>query len=300
MNTPDSLHTILDYIRWGASSFNKAGLFFGHGTDNAIDESITLVLHALHLPLDLDANYFASRITTEEQETIVKLLQHRIIKRQPAAYLTQRAWFAGLEFYVDQRVLVPRSPIAELITEGFAPWLDASNIHRVLDIGTGSGCIGIAIAMHFPNTNVDLIDISEDALAVARHNVAAFNLEERVQIYHSDLFQKLPTQRYDLIIANPPYVSTTELATLPVEYQREPCLGLAGGDDGLEIVRRILHEAATYLEPDGMLVVEVGTNTTALEQAYPQLPFLWLEFARGGTGVFMLSAKQLQDVQNIL
>jgi ribosomal protein L3 glutamine methyltransferase len=293
----DSLCTILDYIRWGTSRFNEAELFFGHGTDNALDESITLVLHALHLPPDFDPTYFDSHITSEEQKAVVTLLQRRIAERQPAAYLMQRAWFAGLEFYVDERVLVPRSPIAELIEEGFHPWLDAQNIQRVLDLGTGSGCIGIAIAMHLPDSTVDLADISEDALAVAKCNIEAFGLEDRVHIHRSNLFKDLAVTRYDLIISNPPYVATAELAALPKEYHKEPALGLAGGDDGLNLVRQILREASAYLKPDGALIVEVGSSAAALEQAYPEMPFLWLNFEHGGEGVFLLTAKQLGDFQ---
>ncbi len=291
--TPDSLHTILDYIRWGTSRFNGSQLFFGHGTDNALDEAASLVLHALHLPQDIPQLYLNAHITSKERKAIIELLQRRITERQPAAYLMQQAWFADLNFYIDERVLVPRSPIAELITDDFHPWLDTQNIHRVLDLGTGSGCIGIAIAHYIPNCIVDLADISEDALAVARYNVTSFGLEKRVQLYHSDLFTGLPETKYDLIISNPPYVPIAELETLPLEYQKEPTLGLAGGVDGLDIVRNILDVALNYLTLDGTLIVEVGTNSTALEQAYPEIPFLWLDFERGGEGVFLLTAKQL-------
>ncbi|KOR32675.1 SAM-dependent methyltransferase [Achromatium sp. WMS3] len=291
--TPDSLHTILDYIRWGTSRFNGSQLFFGHGTDNALDEAASLVLHALHLPQDIPQLYLNAHITSKERKSIIELLQRRITERQPAAYLMQQAWFADLNFYIDERVLVPRSPIAELITDDFHPWLDTQNIHRVLDLGTGSGCIGIAIAYYIPNCIVDLADISEDALAVARYNVTSFGLEKRVQLYHSDLFTGLPETKYDLIISNPPYVPIAELETLPLEYQKEPTLGLAGGADGLDMVRNILDVALNYLTLDGTLIVEVGANSTALEQAYPEIPFLWLDFERGGEGVFLLTAKQL-------
>lgn len=290
-----SLDTIRDFIRWGTSWFNKAQLHFGHGTDNALDEAVLLVLHALYLPLDLPSVYLDARLTLGEREAVLALLGRRVEERLPAAYLTQRAWFAGLEFYVDDRVLVPRSPLAELIEKELSPWLDPHNIRRVLDLGTGCGCIGIAMAMHLPHTEVDLTDFSEPALAVARHNIADFGLEGRVRALHGDLFESLKEERYDLILSNPPYVASAELAILPEEYQREPTLGLAGGIDGLDLVRRILRDARHYLAPGGAIIVEVGNSAATLEQAYPEIPFLWLEFERGGEGVFLLTTEQVEE-----
>lgn len=296
----NTLRTILDLIRWGASYFNAEHLFFGHGTDNAIDEAAALVLHALHLPSNLPPIYLNSRITKAERIAVLELLYKRITTRLPAAYLMQRTWFAGLEMYVDERVLVPRSPLAELIENNFQPWLDAQNIHTVLDIGTGSGCIGIAIAAHLPNVEVDLIDIAEAALEVAKLNVAKTGVEDRVQVLQSDLFQNLIGKSYDLIIANPPYVAASELANLPAEYQHEPVLGLAGGEDGLDLVRPILKHAHEYLEPHGTLIVEVGNSAATLAANYPQIPFTWLNFERGGDGVFLLTAEQLVQFHSLI
>lgn len=289
----ETLKTIRDYIRWGTSRFNEAKLYFGHGTDNALDEAITLVLHALHLPPDLPPAYLDARLTQAERQAVLSLLSQRIKQRQPAAYLTQQAWFAGIEWYVDARVLVPRSPLAELIENGFQPWLDMQKVYKVLDLGTGSGCIGIATALHFPTVTVDLTDISTDAIAVANRHITEFELEDRVQVIKSDIFADLGNKRYDLILSNPPYVASAELMALPTEYQREPAIGLDGGMDGLDIVRRILQQARQHLEPNGTLIVEVGNSAEALERAYPNVAFTWLAFERGGDGVFLLTAEQV-------
>ncbi len=293
----ESLTTVRDLVRWGASRFNEAGLFFGHGTDNALDESLALVLHALHLDHSLPAPFLDATVTASERGDVIDLLQRRLDERVPAAYLTHQARFAGLDFYVDENVLVPRSPIAELIAEGFAPWLDADSVTSVLDLCTGSGCIGIACAYAFPVAHVDLTDISPAALDVARINIARHGLEERVQPHLADVFEGLPAARYDLIVSNPPYVDAQDMATLPEEYRREPALGLAAGADGLDIVRRILRGAGDHLQPGGILVVEVGRSAGHLIEAFPEVPFLWLDFEQGGDGVFLLTADQVDEYQ---
>ncbi len=290
---PDGLYTIQDFVRWGASRFNAAGLFFGHGTDNALDEALHLVLYALHLPPDLPIPYRDCRLTPGERVAVTDLVERRISERKPAAYLTQRAWFAGLEFYVNEDVLVPRSPLAELIEAGFDPWIDAEGVSRVLDLCTGSGCIGIATAVYLPHVEVDLVDISAAALRVAETNLQNHDLSERVQTLESDLFSALAGRRYDIILSNPPYVGAEELAGLPEEYRKEPALGLAGGESGLDLVLRILSDAPGFLEDGGILVVEVGNTAAELMRHFPDLPFIWLEFERGGEGVFLLNRDQL-------
>jgi ribosomal protein L3 glutamine methyltransferase len=289
------LQTIRDLIRWGASRMSEAGLHFGHGTDNALDEAAALVLHALYLPPDLHAEYLQARLTPAEKQAVLQLLERRITERRPAAYLTGRAWFMGLPFHVDERVLIPRSPLAELIERHFAPWLsDSRQVNAILDLGTGSGCIGIACAYAFPEARVDLADVSADALDVARRNVVEHGLEDQIEVIQSDLFSALKGRRYDLIISNPPYVGLEELDNLPTEYHHEPRLGLVGGAQGADVVAEILRQAADYLQRDGLLIVEVGNAQYALCEAYPDVPFTWLEFERGGQGVFLLNAGQLR------
>lgn len=291
---PDGLISIQDFVRWGASRFNAAGLFYGHGTDNALDEAAELVLGALHLDHQLPVGFRDCRLTGAEREQVSALIERRITERLPAAYLVGRGWFAGLEFSINEHVLVPRSPMAELIESGFAPWADADELTRVLDLCTGSGCIGIATAAHLPHVEVDLVDLSPAALAVAQRNVERYGLDERVRVIESDLFEALGTERYDLILSNPPYVSRAEYSALPVEFHREPELGLVGGEDGLDLVMRILCEAGQHLSDQGILIVEVGNSAVALEERLPEVPLTWLEFERGGEGVFALSAEQVR------
>jgi ribosomal protein L3 glutamine methyltransferase len=287
------LHTLADYIRWGASRFREAGLAFGHGTDNPVDEATALVLHALHLDPQPPAELFAARLTRDEREAVLALFRRRIQERVPVPYLTGEAWFAGLPFQVDRRVLVPRSPMAELVQDGFEPWLGGRYPERILDLCTGSGCIAVAAALAFPEARVDASDVSPEALEVAAANVARYGLGDRLALYRSDLFADLPRVRYDLILSNPPYVDAAELAAMPPEFHHEPRLGLAAGEDGLEAVRRILADAPAFLAPGGVLVVEVGASRPALEAAYPLLPFHWPELEGGGEGVFVLEAEAL-------
>ncbi|UTF61001.1 50S ribosomal protein L3 N(5)-glutamine methyltransferase [Gilvimarinus sp. DA14] len=286
------LVSVRDFIRYGASEFNRAGLYFGHGTDNAWDEAVQLVCAAISLtgfdnPAILDA-----RLTHSEKLAVLDYFARRVQQRLPAAYITRHARFCGLDFYVDERVLVPRSPIAELIEQGFAPWLTEQPDY-VLDLCTGSGCIGIACAYQFPDALVALSDISADALAVAERNIDEHDLAHRVQAVQSDLFAGLDGQCFDLIVSNPPYVDDEDLADMPAEYQAEPEIGLGSGLDGLDFTRRLLAEAPDYLNDGGLLVVEVGNSAAALADAFPLLPFTWVEFARGGHGVFVLTREQL-------
>jgi ribosomal protein L3 glutamine methyltransferase len=290
-----SRQTIRQLIMDGAARFESAGLVFGHGTDNALDEAAALVLHALGLPFDVPGAQLDVALTAAEAGSVNALLERRISTRKPAAYLTGEAWFAGLPFHVDERVLVPRSPIAELIEEGFSPWVDPALDGNILDLCTGSGCIGIACAYAFPEARVDLVDLSRDALEVARSNIQRHRLEMRVRAIRSDLFDALGAARYDLIVSNPPYVPDKELHQLPDEFRHEPPVGLAAGADGLGLVVRILAEAPAYLEPGGILVAEVGYSQPALQAAFPDVPFLWLEFAYGGEGVFLLERDQLVE-----
>lgn len=293
----EALQTVRDYIRWGASRFNEAGLFFGHGTDNAWDEAVFLVLNAIHLPWESDGRVLDARLTAPEKERITRFIERRVIDRTPAPYIVGEAWFAGLMFKVDERVLIPRSPIAELIEQQFEPWLPHEP-QKILDLCTGSGCIGIACAMAFPDALVDVSDISSDALAVATENIARHHLAARVRAVQSDLFvglteARLPGRGYDLIVSNPPYVDAEEFAAMPAEYRHEPTLALISGEDGLDFTRRLLREAPEYLAEQGILVVEVGYSEAAMERAFPDLPLIWLEFERGGSGVFVISRKEL-------
>ncbi len=289
------LNTIIDFIRYGASRFSAAGLSFGHSYDNALDEATHLVLQTLHLPHDLSPAYGQARLVAGEKSTVLDLIERRIKERTPIAYLTGKAWFAGLEFISDKRALVPRSPIAELILGGFSPWLDDRDIYRALDLCTGSGCIGIAIASHYPEWLVDLVDISDDALALARENIKYQNVGDRVRAIASDLFEGVRGERYDLIVSNPPYVTEDEYAAMPAEYAHEPKLGLTAGSDGLNLALRILREAPELLTDDGVLIVEVGESERALVELLPEVPFNWVEFAVGQMGVFVLDRNELVE-----
>ena len=295
----DVLTTLRDFIRWGVSRFEEAGLFYGHGTDNALDEATLLVLHALHLPSDLTVGYLDARLTVSERAEVLDLLQRRVDERLPAAYLMGATRFAGLDFYVNRHVLIPRSPIAELIESNFEPWIQPDTVERILDLCTGSGCIAIGCAYSFPDSSIDAVDLSAEALRVAQINIERHQLETRVEPLLSDLFEKLKGRRYNLIVSNPPYVSLNEMETLPAEYLKEPAIGLKAGTNGLDVVIRILQQAADYLEPGGILVVETGNNADLLTFRYPQVPFLWLEFERGGEGVFLLTVEQLCEYQSV-
>jgi ribosomal protein L3 glutamine methyltransferase len=288
---------VRDLISRGARRLARANVFYGHGTDNAVDESAALVFHALNLSHDAAAAIYSKRVTDAARKRAEALITRRIDERIPAVYLTNETWFAGLPFYVDPRVLIPRSALAELIERRFTPWIDPPRVKRVLDVGTGSGCIAIAAAMAFPGARVDAVDISKEALEVARINVQKHRLGRRVRLVESDHFSGLSNisaQTYDIIVSNPPYVGAREMRTLPPEYRHEPRVALAAGDTGLDSVRVLLREAGRYLRPSGLLVVEVGNTETAVRRAFRDLPFVWLDFERGGGGVFLLTAEQLR------
>lgn len=285
--------TVEQLIALGAERFEQAGLAHGHGMGDAVDEAAALVFHALGLEHDGDPASYRIRPSLDDRARVLELFQERIARRVPAAYLMGRMWFAGLEFAVDERVIVPRSPFAELILDGFEPWVDAGRLRRILDIGTGSGCIAIACAHYLPQARVDAVDLSAEALAVARQNVARHGLGDRVQLLRGDVYEPVGDERYDLILANPPYVSDEEMAALPPEYLHEPDISLRSGATGLDVTRRILAGAADHLGPDGLLFVEVGNSDERLQAAYPSVPFTWLEFVHGGGGVFMLTRDEL-------
>ena len=294
-NQAVSLFTIRDWIRWVASLFSEAPLTYGHGTDNPWDEAVSLVLNALNA-YDFPVEYiWDARLTEDEKSELIHLIEQRINAHIPVPYLTHQALFTDLSFYVDERVLIPRSPIGELIETQFEPWLERERLTRILDLCCGSGCIAISMAVYFddPSLQIDAIDISEDALNVARMNVEKHEVGEQVTLIQSDLFTAIPAERYDLIVCNPPYVDQAEMATLPDEYRHEPELALASGNEGLDFVHRLLNQAKAHLMPKGVLIVEVGASAPALIAAYPNLPFIWLEFERGGDGVFLLHAEDI-------
>jgi ribosomal protein L3 glutamine methyltransferase len=287
--------TVRDWISWAETELNGAQVYCGHGTDNARDEAAWLVGGALGLsPQELNAE-LKSALTLPQQTAIEKLIRQRIETRKPAAYLLREAWFAGHRFYVDERVIVPRSITGEYIAERFAPWIEPERVHRILDLCTGSGCMAIACAHAFPGARVDAADISSDALAVARLNVERHQLTGRVRVLQSDLFSALTGERYDVIVTNPPYVGQAEMRTLPEEYRHEPALALESGRNGLDAISRILAGAAPHLHKDGVLIAEVGNSNEALQSKFPRVPFLWLESAAGDDSVFMLTAAQLAE-----
>lgn len=289
-----SLATVRDLLRFAVSRFNEAGLAFGHGSLNAYDEAAYLVLHTLRLPLDTLDPFLDARLTQSELDAVVDILRQRVERRIPAAYLTHEAWLGDFRFYVDERVIVPRSFIAELLREQLSPWVaDPGDVGHALDMCTGSGCLAILMAHAFPNAAVDAVDISPDALEVARRNVGDYGLADRVNLIQSNLFANLGGRQYDLIVSNPPYVDAEAMRGLPDEYRHEPQLALASGDEGLDAVREILRDAAQHLAPEGLLVVEIGHNRDALEHAFPDMEFTWLDVSAGDEYVFLLRRDQL-------
>ncbi|MDK9715593.1 MAG: 50S ribosomal protein L3 N(5)-glutamine methyltransferase [Sulfuritalea sp.] len=290
----DELITVRDWLRWAVSRFNEAGLFFGHGTDNAWDEAVWLVLATLHLPRDTLDPWLDAHLTKTERLALLGNLQQRVVHRLPTAYLVQEAWLGPYRFYVDQRVIVPRSFFAELLENGFAPWIDdPESVGAALDLCTGSGCLAILMAHAFPNADVDAIDISADALVVACRNIADYHLDDRVHAIESDLFAAVKGKRYDLILSNPPYVTAAAMDALPAEYRHEPALALAAGPDGLDVVRRILAQARAHLNPGGLLAIEVGHNQDLVEAAFPDMPMVWLDTEHAEGKVFLVTREDL-------
>lgn len=294
MNVPQELETLRDWLRYAVSRFNQAGLSFGHGSATAYDEAVYLLLHTLHLPLDRLEPFLDARLATAERSELAALLTRRIDERVPAAYLTREAWLGPFRFHVDERVIIPRSYIAELLPEHLAPYIrDPSAIKSALDLCTGSGCLAVLLAHAFQDADIDAVDISPDALAVAQRNVSDYGLAGRINLIRSDLFDNLPAKSYDLVISNPPYVTTVAMEELPREYLHEPALALAGGDDGLDAVRTILRKAPQFMQPDGVLVVEIGHNRATAEAAFPRMPFVWLSTASSDDSVFLLKREDI-------
>lgn len=288
------LVTVRDLLRYAVSAFNRAGLHFGHGSADAYDEAVYLILHTLHLPLDRLEPFLDACIPSNERAEVLELLDARITTRQPAAYLTHEAWLGEYCFYVDERVIVPRSFFAELLEDGFAPWVDdPDSVESALDLCTGSGCLAILMAHAFPNAHIDAVDLSPDALDVARRNVDTYSLEDRIELIASDVFQGLAGRRYDLILSNPPYVTTAAMEELPEEYRHEPALALSAGEDGLDVVRVILAKAAIFLKPGGVLAVEVGHNRALVEAAWPDLPLTWLATRGLDDAIFLVHREDL-------
>ncbi len=291
----DELVTVLDVLRFSLSCANEAQVYYGHGTDNAWDDMRSLVLRSLSLPYDVDPMLLHSRLTSSEKKHLCTQLEKRINQRVPVPYLIKEAYFYDMPFYVDERVLIPRSPIAELVREQFAPWIDEEQVGHILDLCTGSGCIAIACCYAFPDAQVDAVDISSEALAVAHINREQLDVVEQLALIESDCFAKVPVKKYDIIVSNPPYVSKTEMQTLPDEYRHEPVLALEATNNGLTVVEKILADAHNYLSEHGILVVEVGNSEEALCDAFPQVPFTWLDMVEGGHGIFLLTKSQLDE-----
>lgn len=291
----NTLKTVGQALQYCSDALEASDAYFGHGTDNAWDEAAQLVLSVAELPLDSDDTVLRQPLGDHALARLDQLMKRRIAEHMPVPYLLGRAWFAGLEFLCDQRAIIPRSPIAELILNGFQPWYTGAEPRRILDLCCGGGCIGLAVAHYFPDAHVDLLDIDSHALALARDNATFLQLQHRVAIHQSDLFAALADGNYDLIISNPPYVDAADLASMPAEYHHEPERALGAGDDGLDITRRILRGAGKYLRDSGLLIVEVGNSGPALEDAYPNVPFTWVDFEHGGEGVFALTARELEE-----
>ncbi len=293
----NELYTIRDFVRWSLSQFSRAQVYFGHGTDNAWDEAVQLVLGAVDLPWDTNPAVLDARLTFGERKRVVEFLRLRAEERMPLPYVIGEAWYLGMPFYVNEHVLIPRSPIAELVQARFAPWLRAGPVERILDLCAGSGCIGIGCADVFEEAEVDLVDVSVEALEVAARNVSRYGLEERVSVIQSDLFSALQGRCYDLIVSNPPYVDPADYASMPAEFRHEPELALTSGEDGLDITRTILRQACDFLHEDGLLVVEVGNSEVHLMEQFPQVPFVWVELEHGN-GVFVITAQDLRQFRD--
>lgn len=294
--TPDNFTTIRDLLRYAVTRFNTAELFFGHGNSNALDEAAYLILHTLKLPLDKLDPFLDARLLPDEVATVLKVIERRTTERVPAAYITREAWLGHYRFYVDERVIVPRSFIAELIPEQFTPWIeDPDSIFNALDLCTGSGCLPIMLADTFPQAQIDAVDLSRDALDVARRNVEEYELQDRITLIESDLYANVPPKKYDLIISNPPYVNSGSMGKLPKEYLHEPQMALAGGEDGMDLVRRIIDGAGERLTDEGVLIIEIGNEREFAEAAFPDLDLTWLTTSAGDDMVFMITADQLQQ-----
>ena len=287
--------TITDYVRFATSLFNEKELYFGHGTDNAYDESVNLVLSSLKLPNDIPVHTWTSHLTSNERKVLLERISSRVEDSIPVAYLVNETWFAGFSFYVDKRVIIPRSPIAELIEEEFSPWIEAESINTVLDMCTGSGCIAIATALTLEDVEVDAVDLSEDAIAVANLNVENYSLEDRVNVIKSDLFSELTGKKYDLIICNPPYVAGEEYDELPKEYFHEPKNALYADNEGIAIIKKFLSEVGEHLTPNGLLILEAGSAQDVLHDFYADAPFTWVQFDRGGDGVLIMNAAEVES-----
>ncbi len=293
-NAIDELLTVRDWLRWAVSRFEEAQLFYGHGTDNVYDEAVWLILATLKLPRDRLEPFLDARLTRNERLAVLNVVQQRTARRLPTAYLTQEAWLGPFRFYVDERVIVPRSYFAELLENGFSPWIDdAADVTTALDLCTGSGCLAIIMAHVFPHARIDAIDLSPDALSIAQRNIADYDLDDQIEAIQSDLFAGVPDRRYDLIISNPPYVTAEAMAALPPEYRHEPVLALAAGADGLDVVRRILAAAPDHLQPGGVLAIEVGHNRDIVDAAFPDLPLTWVDTESAEGKIFLVRREDL-------